>query len=358
MEKSKVDLYKIGVCFLAALLLTGCGKTSDLVSGLADKYADTETAQETAQDTEDTWREPETDETADDPSEDTEASAEAEPVEKMDPQEAEAALKEVLVAKAGIGEDEIRIFHVDDFDEDGIYEAFSLVGSEPEYDFTDYGLVTGDLWYIQGDNCEKLTEGQGMGLVATDRIMDFGSRKYILFEEAYATAIITFAYYVDNGKAIETPFSGLGKINREEGSNDFTVTFDRYDAHYDPELGDMIGHTWKDYYFYYDPAAEKVYEYAGAEITKDMAKELAGTDIVAQCLGPDDRLQNILYRGNGVIHINYSLTDENGGIDYKHRTWKIDQGAFFGDFGEETDEEMGGTYQATICPEIAVYPQL
>ncbi len=279
----------------------------------------------------------------------TEALSETEIAEKLTAK---------LVNGAGVDNDDIRFFDINDFDGDGGYEGFALTGPEPDYDFYEDGLLEGSIYFVNDDTCEKLADSNGMGFVLNDRILDFGSRKYILFNDAYATGILTYAFEVNGSKASETAFSRLGEVAEPDDTDLFRIVDSSYDAEYDPEIDGYVGHTWKSYYFHYDIETDSVREYGAVEVSNEKAAKLCGHDLVAECLEDGDTLEGIYNRANGLYHINYSSTDQNGMVDYYHRTWDNLQGCYINDLYEKSDEECSGKYLTELCPDIADYPDI
>ena len=289
-----------------------------------------------------------------DQAEESSDSKENEESTDSDQDETADELKEILTAKAEVAAEEIRLFEMDDFDNNGEYEAFALVGDEPEYDFDEEGIVAGNVWFVNKNDAVKLTDEYGMGFECKDRILDFGTTKYIIFSDEYATGVMTYAFEVNGNDVEEAPFSKRGAVQMQEDDS-FRIVDSSYDAEYDPELDSTLGHTWKSYYFYYDRDNNSVKEYGGLEITDEKAKEIAGRDLVAECVKPDDTLESIYYRKNGIININYSRPGENGCISYLHRNWDIEKECYIDDYTETSDEEQPGTYLPALCPEIASY---
>ena len=317
----------------------------------ADKYEQTYASEQTeaTQEENETEESDQTEEVSSVSNENEESMGSAE-------DETEDKLKEVLETKAEITEEKIRLFDMDDFDNNGEYEAFALVGEEPEYDFDEEGIVAGDVWFINGKDATKLTDQYGMGFQCKDRILDFGITKYVIFADEYATGVMTYAFEVKGNDVEEAPFSKCGAVQVTDQEDDcFRIVDSSYDAEYDPELDSTLGHTWKSYYFYYDRDTDSVKEYGGSEITDEKAKELAGRDLAAECVKSDDTLESIYYRKNGIININYSRPGENGCISYLHRTWDIEKECYIDDYTEASDEEQAGTYLPALCPEIATY---
>ena len=344
MKNGKIGLL-LGTLF--ALSLCGCSGEDSM----ATKDAMQQTAESGEESTDNNEASSQAESTAD--AESQGAVEETAKEVQTDPSE---DFKTLLVQESGRGQDDIRFFDMDDFDKDGELEAFALVGDEPDYDFDEKGLVEGNVWFVNGGGAKKLTEGFGMGIRCQDRLLDFGSKKYIVFGDVYATGEMSYAFEV-KGKAVsEAAFSRRGTVQEQEADS-FRIVDSSYDAELDPSIDGLLGHTWKSYYFYYDKESDSVKEYGGLEISEEKAKELAGHDFTSECLQAGDEPGKIYYRRNGLININYSRPGSDGCVSYLHRTWNIENGCYIDDYAEKSDEEQSGTYLAELCPEIAVYPE-
>ena len=269
----------------------------------------------------------------------------------------DAELKEILAKEANSTEDEIRYFIMDDFDGDGENEAFAIIGSEPEYDFDEKGLVSGSVWFVNSNGAKMLQEGMGMGIKCESIMLGFDGIKYPVFYDVYATGVASYVYEVKGKEVSETPFSGCGTVQEQTEDDRFEIVDSSYDAEYDPEIEGLLGHTWKSYYFYYDRDTKSIKEYGGAEITQKKAEEIAGKDIVSESVTSEYELGTIYYRENGIININFSKTDDNGAILYYHRNWNNEKGCYVDDYNGESDELQSGTYRSELCPVIAEYPK-
>lgn len=357
MKKRYIPLF----ITIAALALSGCGKSAlaPALSQSQDQAKEISAESETAEAID--YASAQNADSASQPT-DTTSVPESESDQNSDTEvksseESSALFKETLMKEAGVTAEEIRFYHESDFDNDGNFEAFALIGSEPDYDFDENGLVEGKIWFANNDEAYAFDRGMGMGFENRDVLLDFETKQYVVFHDVYATGAQSFAFEVNGKEVTEPEFSGCGTIYKDNDGDDyFRIIDSNYDMMYDPQIGSTIGHTWKSYYFYFDRAEGTVKEYAGGEITQDKAKELAGKDLVAECLTSKDQLENILYRKNGLIHVNYNTPEEDGTISYYHRTWNLEKGVYIDDYTQESDEPQGGHYGQALCPPIAELP--
>ena len=129
-----------------------------------------------------------------------------------------------------------------------------------------------------------------------------------------------------------------------------------YDILYDHEVDTWMGHTWKKYYFYYDKKDSSIHEYGGRIITRREMQQKCGRDLIKLAVPSEATVDNIYYRGNGLIHVNYHIIEKNGDIERGHINWELGAKRFIDDWGESTDTpQCEGLYLKALCPEIVIY---
>ncbi len=283
----------------------------------------------------------------------TESDVDANKPSKMD-----VDLREKLVVEGNVKDDEIRLFRQEDFDDDGIDEAFVLVGKETEGNDESQKLVEGDVWFVSLNECRKILESEGMGLDETDRNFTLGNTKYELIDDVYATGYLTYAWYVSEGKVKDASFSKIGTVITDVDDKDhFRILDSSYDVLYDPEVGGMLGHTWKQYYFFYDENSDRICEYGGTDIEQSKAEYLCGIDIVGEFLPDGDTLTDLFYRGNGLVAMNYEHEEDGYTYNY-HYIYDSNNQILIDDNGEETGTEpLEGIYSKALRPDMAIYPE-
>ena len=270
----------------------------------------------------------------------------------------DASLYASLLEKTGSSDDDIAVFHEEDLDGDGAKEAFALVGQKVD-DYGDSSVVEGEIWFVSPDGCEKLHDAAGMGYSDVVRTMTMGDTTYILFDEVYVTEMLTDVWYVKDGKALQPPFTARGQVltGLDKEDNRFRIVHGSYDSTMDPDIG-MIGHTWKQYYFFYDPETGSVCEYAGTTIDEATAEMWCGRDIVKELLPAGTEPDSLFCRGNGLIVMNYSVTID-GTTEFYHYIYDFTNETLVDDSrtAAETDP-LPGICLPSLCPEIASYPQV
>ena len=132
-----------------------------------------------------------------------------------------------------------------------------------------------------------------------------------------------------------------------------TVSFSAYD-----NSVDGVGHTHKEYYFYWDEESLSFKEYGAIEITQEEFLKCEGAkELLHEINSKGYIIDNILYRGNNIININYIIDnteldninlklEEDGSLDILHDGYT----------GLDGNNGFGGSYLSAVCPEIAEYP--
>lgn len=268
-------------------------------------------------------------------------------------------LKELLLKKAGASEDELCNYIEDDFDGDGKKEAFALIGTE--FDEFDQMIVEGAVWFVSANECKNLRQSTGMGISESPRHMTVGGTDYLLFDDLYVTESVTYVWSVSDGTVIEAPFSGVGNVYTDPSDEKdcFRILKSAYDGEYDHTIDAPIGHTWKNYYFFYNDETGRVEEFAGTAISQDNVPFLCDIDIVEEKLPKGDKVDSLFCRGNGLIVLNYEH-EEDDTTYYYHYIYDFTKGYYIDDYGDEVtgDEPLMGTCAVTICPDIANYPEV
>ena len=285
-----------------------------------------------------------------------ESGAEDEETEDEAPDESIASLRDQFVQETG---EEPAEFVEDDFDGDGETEAFALIGEESD-NYDGMRVVEGSVFYVTKSRNLKLLGPASIAVYDEPRTMTMGDTTYVLFDEVYTTALLTYVWSVENGKAVEAPFSALGEVlaDTPDGEGRFRILDDEYDCMYDPASDSWMGHSWKNYYFFYNSETKEVEEYAGTEIDRDNVEFLCGRDLVGDLVPKGARVDSLFCRGNGMIVINFAETAD-GCVYYSHIIYDFTDETFVDDFGEACGEEtQGGICREALCPQIANYPQV
>lgn len=263
--------------------------------------------------------------------------------------DAEAALYDKLAATTGNAT--IQSFICDDFDLNGTYEAFAFVGEENDYDGEI--LYSGEYYFINDNTVEMIKESYPVEFADCGTVIDFGTRKYFHVKQIYTTAGVSYLYSVNDEGYFEDNYSGIGSLYNLDG-NDFCLSLSAYDGIYDVEMDTTIGHTWKPYYFHYDPSADAIVEYLGESISVEIAYNSLPAGVIDEIRDQGYTLSSMYMRDNGVINVNYEM-DEGNSIRYSNVNYDTVTGKFMDAWGNGTDtwedSDFGGIYYRSIYGE-------
>lgn len=246
----------------------------------------------------------------------------------------------------------ILVFEYDDFDGDGAKEAFAFVGAALNSDeYMD--AYIGTVWFVSAGGAEELYEGDYWDSI---QCATFGGKRFAYVELWFATGSLTKIWGVKDGKPYEAEV-GYGGGFRPLDDKNATLVMEAYDMIFMEDM--WTGHTYKPYWFYWDGQAGAFKEYGGVAITEAQLRKCAGAAQVLDGIQADGAaLGDIFYRGNGVINVNYSKAYEDGAA-YYYATLQLNgtSVSVMEDSGEKSID-LGGSYQAAMNPDIAVYPAL
>ena len=248
-------------------------------------------------------------------------------------------------------------FTADDFDLDGVQEAFAVVGEYNGYH------IDGCIYFITQNGCEKINDEPYDLREADEPVIDLGDRKLYRVWNVFVTGRCAYVYGVKDGGWYEHEISMRGQdLERVGDSYDFTiVNGSDYDC--GVELDSMIytGHTWKTYYLYWN--GEEFREYGGIEITEEQFSGLEGArEILDAVLGSAWRITGILYRSNGIIDVNLAWRRNEYCEDYCYIELRLKDGAI--EYVSDSDDEdlisrhsMPGNMHPAFLEDIADYPE-
>ena len=243
------------------------------------------------------------------------------------------ALRERLAASAGVDAARVTQFFCDDYDGDGTQEAFALIDRG-----SDETAIIGDVWFVSETRVEALQTGASYLWLE-----QCGDTAPILFsaEEWYGgSASVSRVWRVDGGAPVQVDISGLNSFRHGEG-NEYYATLDAFDG-----SSDGTGHTWKRYYFYYENG--QIYEYGGIYISMEELLEFDGAQAIIDAARNEGReIDDIIYRGNGIININTHKGQANGNMTLRYDAVGVTR----------LEEDYGGVYMLASGLREAVYPQ-
>lgn len=280
---------------------------------------------------------------------------------KVNLEELSDDFKNYLIDNEDIPEEEIISVNTDDFDRDGDYEAFIFVGECSEDD----GSYLGDMWFTDGNECVKLEGSRTENWWSVNDKLSFENRAFVVASEYYATGGCSVIWSVYDDKPSESDFSRYGEviISRDnenvpkKADNLIRVVDSTYDLEYDSQMKTTLGHTWKEYYFYYDPEKDDIFEYGGTAIKLDYVEQACGFDLIGQIKDKGYSVINAYYRDNGILNVNY-FQDNDGIINFDNANYDCINKCFVNVTDEEETFEnsgFGGYYKSAMAPGKAVY---
>lgn len=249
----------------------------------------------------------------------------------------------------------------DDFDSDGLKEAFAFVGSANSDSFN------GIIWYANENYAVELTENREWNI---PEIINAGGANF-LFTKSCEDGL-TYVYGVENSKVYESAVSGMFSNLTSSGGNDFTAEFSFKDYYNTEEKAQEADSTTKKYWFYvkdgefFEYGADSTlkradlrkYKTGGAVmdeiyqsgLTKELLEKYypnADEETLKYIADEAGYFKNIMQRENGIINLNFYgayedcfyITFEISGDDLKI----IDCGR--------------GNYLPAAVPAIATYPE-
>ncbi len=270
-------------------------------------------------------------------------------------------LIEVLFENTADPEEKLYDFVADDYDLDGSYEAFAVLGEFNGFE------IAGDIYFVTDEGVEKIN-GEKYYL-DYDRypVFDLGDRKLYRVWHVFTTGKSAYVYGVKDGKWYEHEISQRGQdLERMGLSDNFTiVNGSDYDSGYFADDNSTSGHTWKTYYLYWN--GEEFREYGGIEITEEQFLKCEGAQHILDLAEENDCfVSNILYRGNGLINVNLTDRDFYGNENYYYFSLILDDGKLEylrtdGNLSSQDDEfeynVCSGIMYPAFLEDIADYPE-
>ncbi len=231
-------------------------------------------------------------------------------------------------------------FIYDDFDGNGVYEAFAFCGEENEDQ-----IYIGVLYFITENGVTVLRERDGYW--TTGNVICFEDSRVVSVSEYFTTGSLGYYYRVSGEEVIELAASGKAGTFYEDEKGRICMTDSQYDA-----FTDGTGHTWNVYYLYWDSDLKELMEYGGTLISEAEFLEYEGAaDILETIRGDGYSITSIYFRKNGIININGSDGERNVNVRVKYENGAVEVYPLENGYGYY---EEGVIYEAML-PEIATY---
>lgn len=235
-------------------------------------------------------------------------------------------LKRNLLIKAGVEEDAVLLMDYDDYDGDGIYEAFAFLGESHDYS----GAInySGYFWFVGADRCMRLPDRHGIGYRMIDGLMRLGNKqKYLYYHSDYClTANISGIWTVENGKPVEVYLPQSGEVSYTGDPYEFVLWVDSYNHYYEPDGDFWTGHTWRPYFYHYDWRTGLLVPDESENLSPKELENLCGFDLAAEVEAEGYEVTAIVrWKPSNIVTINYTIPiNEYGEITYENIVWDCD----------------------------------
>ena len=236
-------------------------------------------------------------------------------------------LRENVLTESGLGEEAILLMDYDDYDGDGIYEAFVFCGRSYDY----YGDInySGDFWFVGADQCIRLPErfGNGTGYRKIDGLMTLGTKKYLYYYSDYIfTANISGIWTVENGEPVEVNLPQTGQVVYRGKYNEFELWVDGYNHYYELDGDLWTGHTWRPYFYHYDSQTGEPAPDEGENLSPKELEEICGFDLAGEVEAEGYEVTAIVrWQPSDIVTINYTIPPDEDTplfeITYENIIW-------------------------------------
>ena len=209
--------------------------------------------------------------------------------------------------------EQIENFLYDDYNKDGIHEAFVVTKEMNVY----------KLWYMSPSDCKIVTDNLEYVDNLNTAILSFEIRDYLLLQQVVDGRKNTLVYTLNNdNQVIQSNISGKGYI-RHTATGD--IFLDVYQA--SDDKNQMEEQEYITYYLYYIYDAG-FREYGAIPIGQEQFLKFEGAQDILDGIYekyPDTQLEiSYLYRANHYININIAVYGDNA-IEYRHITLSYDE---------------------------------
>ena len=151
---------------------------------------------------------------------------------------------------------DILSFYCEDYEANGTFEAFALVGEVVRDSVGD--IYEGELWFVNDRGAEKVSEEESYW--SKNELIEFDKYTFLLQSRFFVTSDLVIIWSVKDGKPHKEDISEQGCFFKQHNGIEFTMAHSAYDmsidAIDDKQESFGIGHTYKEYYFYFDPVVQ------------------------------------------------------------------------------------------------------
>lgn len=230
-----------------------------------------------------------------------------------------------------------------DMDHDGTNELIGVYSNE-------MGLY--QTWYCSGDGKTCILVHQNNdGMDACEiELLDIGNETHVVLN-AYRMLGTGKNYSIiamRNKEIICLISNKYGYVSMRD-SGDITLDVEAYDGMYDPSIGELSLHTWKDTYLFFDGDTYK--EYGASEISEQEFLEYQNSQEIRNKIESELWQSNTtsleftyFKRKNGIIHIQCNVYGDSGEIQYGYYTVRYEGNKLNTNLGEYTSGQMAASF--------------
>lgn len=253
--------------------------------------------------------------------------------------EADFSRGDLLTMFESVNNEEVENFIYDDYNKDGIHEAFVLTKEENYH----------KLWYLHSKECQIICDRlENLEQLETD-ILTFPTKDYLLLQQTEGGKKNTLVYSIDNDNQVqEADISHKGYISMTPSGEIWLQTYR------ESEKEDRASLEVQTYYLSY-AYDEGFREYGAIPIGKEQFLEFDGAQEILDDISekyPEYKLEySFLYRANHYININITLL-KDGMIEYKNLTLNYDDSSV-----TRASEDLAvGKTEVAYMLDIATFP--
>lgn len=250
---------------------------------------------------------------------------------------------ELLAITESIAKHSMENYVYTDMDHDGANELIGVYCG-------DMGLY--QTWYCSSDGktCALIHQNDdGMGACEIE-LLNIGDATHVVLN-AYRVMGTGKNYSIiamRNQEIVCLISNRYGYVSMTDGG-DITLNVEAYDGMYDPSIGAMILHTWKNTYLFFDGNTYK--EYGATEISEQEFLDYQNSQELKDQIEGELRQSNTtslefsyFKRKNGIMHIQCNVYSDSGEIQYGYYTIRYNGNQLNKDLGEYNPGQMAYSF--------------
>lgn len=207
-------------------------------------------------------------------------------------------------------------------------------------------------WYCSSDGkiCTLVHQNDDMMDACEIKLLDLGSETHVVLNTyRFAGTGKNFSIIALKNQEIICLISNEYGYVSMSSDGDIMLNVEAYDGMYDPVIGGLMLHTWKDTYLFFDGNTYK--EYGATKISENIflsyqnSQEIKNKIITELQQSDTTSLEFVYYkRKNGIIHIQCNVHSNLGEIKYGYYTVKYKDNELSIDLGEYNQGQMSSSF--------------